>query len=968
MSKLIANYVKRIETILDSTRPNIPPLGTNHYNDPEFWNEDSIYVGELAIDLDNGDVYSRDEVQPVKLGKDDGVLEGLTIKTSGVSLREISVESGIVRIKGREYKYNSATDTDDSIIYIDENIEKYPRVDLIAVRGDLSVKDSDNYYGVEFKVFKGLSRANIPLPSVTSGYILLGAVLVKPNQTVNDILRPLSINFLYDSSNNPINVTPGKFKSDLTQRKIHWQPNTLYFEEQLLEFDNNLYKAAITHVSDENLENDFNNDYLVSMGAVTNSNVSRFSHIGSTPTTGDFSTLFFNEWNANTRILDAFQDISEFIQSFAPENPGTLEDVELNILSTYAKGGFANLSYNSTANIANVVVSDLNIVEAEVDGRFIPYDSGGLKSYLFTPNTSYSTETHLLSEVPSVLPNVTVLTDVSNKYEFTIEKDDHYGSLQGFKGFYKSISANIETLSNLSASNSAYTFRVTHLTSNDQAEKEFYVESERTPSIANVGNVKAISNQVTLKYMSGVPILVDADDIQFDFEVSDSVRYFYNHDTLATITGENIDGPKTINFSNSAYFETSSKPPFALLANSNVDGPVIYYSNVDTQILANTVSTTQYYEIQAFNSVGNSSTSTMNTAFVIDNIYDEVGVRVYSGDDIYATGPWGSTWAYIYNNFTSSANIMSNMELQYLGGRYFYPKENYSNIGGIYHDGDYIEYPNYKNDSDDYRYAMFDMGYMTAEKFFRFKIRESNGIEYDLSNGTTVSPNLQVLVRVWNPYNPEFSTGWIDGNEAYNSSLIENPAYDGQAALDLGYMEGNPNYRRVTFGTENRQGNVYVKIGTNSKTISFKDVIAVTLDPESSDGFWDVFSLGSIVGESYVIIEIEGTYNTLNSTFLNGTTMSSNFDIELKVRNEENHLLGTDWLDANESYPANSFIPVNTGDPSLDLSYYENGAPNSTIRKITFGPTTRTGEVLVRVRSTGATVYSNVKLNYPTIC
>ena len=76
-------------------------------------------------------------------------------------------------------------------------------------------------------------------------------------------------------------------------------------------------------------------------------------------------------------------------------------------------------------------------------------------------------------------------------------------------------------------------------------------------------------------------------------------------------------------------------------------------------------------------------------------------------------------------------------------------------------------------------------------------------------------------------------------------------------------MESNPEYRRATFGTEPRTGDVYVRFGTDSRTISFQDIVKANVSPETTDSLWDEYDLGSIVGESYVILKINGTNNTV---------------------------------------------------------------------------------------------------------
>lgn len=962
-------YVRRTEREITSERPDIPPQGSNPVDDANLWTENSIFKNELAINQETGELFTQDGIQPVHLSKENAILSGMTVSTSGVSLREINVSAGKIRINGRVYSYNSTIDIDDASIYIDENVDTFPRLDAIAVKGDTETLDEDTgYYGVDFKVFKGLNASDIPIPSIDSEYLFLGFVLVMPNQTVQDVLRPLSINELFEAY--PIfSMTPEQFQNELTTRKVVWKPNTLYLTDQLVESDNNLYKVPLTFVSSESLLDDVTNDNLIGLGSVSSGNVIRFSHIGTSATQGSFSEQFFNQWNANTRILDSLWDISNFINSFAPTQPVNIGDANLVIVGDSFTGGVSKLGY-SNSNVVTNIVSDSDVVEMEVDEKFVPYNTGTLKSYLYTPNTSYSTSTLNLANVPNSQPNTVIITSGSSKYDFTVVRDDHYGTQQGYKGFYDSIYANVKTLANLTASSNSYRFNLTHFSSGANTECIFYVESERLPNISNVDTFVSTSYG-NLKYLSGVPVLKEDDTIKFNFEVSDAVRYFYNFDKLVEVDSDIME-LKTISFANTEILDVSNRPPFTDLPNSSANGVVLTFANVECNISANVVESLPQFNIKAYNVLNEfAEVTTPVQNILIDSLYEEANVRIFSGSGEFPSGyAGGGDWGNLYTEEQSQANIMTNEELQFFGGSYFYPKTDYSsNISGIYFESNLVSYPDYTNSDNTYRWATFHLGSVDTEKFYNFEIRETSGINYELEDGITMSANLKVYLKVDNPSNSYASTGWLDLNKAYDIEEAENPENDGDKALDLGWGGENPNFRRATFGTIDRTGEVYVRIGTNSKSISFKDVVYSNANVIIDDTTWSEFNLGNIQGESYVIISINGT-NGLPSDFLNGTTMTSDFDAQLRVLNTDDLALGTDWINFNESYPANSFVPVEYGDPALDLTYYEDGVPDPTIRKVTFGPTTRTGMVSVRLRTTGYGFhqFSNVSLLYPEEC
>ena len=66
------------------------------------------------------------------------------------------------------------------------------------------------------------------------------------------------------------------------------------------------------------------------------------------------------------------------------------------------------------------------------------------------------------------------------------------------------------------------------------------------------------------------------------------------------------------------------------------------------------------------------------------------------------------------------------------------------------------------------------------------------------------------------------ATGWLDANAAYAGVIT--PVNNGDAALD--YSNSTPTFKRATFGTTVRTGNVFVRVGVKSGTnVSFTNII-----------------------------------------------------------------------------------------------------------------------------------------------
>lgn len=964
MSKLNKILNRRIEKISngdETTRPDIPVVGTNHVDNPNDWTDNTIYVGELLLNIDGNEVFTQDGVEQVALGRENAILEGLTISTSGASLTEINVSTGRVRIKGREYYFDSTQDIDDGSISIESNIDKYPRLDAIGVKGDLNTfNTSKNMYGVEFKVFKGSGTVDVPIPTVSNDYVFLGFVLVVPNQTISDVLRPRPVS-TSDSSYPLYKILPQTFAADLISKIEDWKPNTLYLKEQVLRFDGNLYEVVNTFVSTEDIAVDLTNDNLIGLGGLSSSNITRFSHIGINPTDSLYTDGFF-EWSSNTRILDAFDDISEFIKRFAPTKPKNIANANLVLNTVHTTAGI------SKYGLGNIVdnVFDSNIIPVvQSTNWFIPSTSGAIKSYYYTPLATYSTNNLVLTDTTEHPPaQVNVIFEASNIYTFSVTKDDPYSNIYGKQGFYTALNVNLQTNNVVIPKSDFYKFEIKHFSTGANANIKVYAESVRTPNVTSVSNVQAYINSGSIKYLSGLPILRAEDSIKFDVTVDNAVRYFYNPYKILDIDSS-VTALKTVNLSNVEYLTTPNRLPFTELSNANSNSISVTFNSVHSNVLANSITSSPMFSITGYNAVGNIGTYiTPEYNILVDDLTVEVGYRYFSG-----SGLFPDTWGNLYTTGQSMANIMQNSELQYFGGQYFYPNVNYTaTMSNVIYGGSNVSYRDYTTTGNTaLRWTMFKLGTVEAQKYYTFKIEDSVGLTYDLEDGVQLTNDVECYLKVTNDDNVDLGVGWIDANRAYNILEAENPFTDGDKALDLSFGNGNPDLRRVTFGTVERTGNVFVRFGTNNRGIMLGNIAPYTEEVGDNDIVWSEYNLGEITDENYVIVQFNGTEGIV-ADFLDGSTMTSDFYAQLKVRNDANSLIGTGWLDINRSYPADGSSPYEYNDPALDVTYYTDGTPDPLVRKVTFGPTSRTGNVTVRLRKTGTQVLGNVTLLYPDIC
>jgi len=117
MSNLVTTYTRRISKIVNGV-PELPKIivgeegnetvlylpGSNHVDNPDAWNDNTIYRGELALDLTKGKVYTSDDHGIIEFGAQDMIINGMQVYGApGV----IKVSPGKVRINGRIFEWTA---------------------------------------------------------------------------------------------------------------------------------------------------------------------------------------------------------------------------------------------------------------------------------------------------------------------------------------------------------------------------------------------------------------------------------------------------------------------------------------------------------------------------------------------------------------------------------------------------------------------------------------------------------------------------------------------------------------------------------------------------------------------------------------------------------------------------------------------------------------------------------------------
>jgi len=121
MSNLTTEYRRRISKLLEG-KAKVAQPGTNHIDDN--WDNDTIYKGELGVDLNKGKLYTSDGETAVELNKRKAIANGLQLYPVPAAASDraannlwIAISSGSAVINGKTYWHTSVFDAEGTQNY-----------------------------------------------------------------------------------------------------------------------------------------------------------------------------------------------------------------------------------------------------------------------------------------------------------------------------------------------------------------------------------------------------------------------------------------------------------------------------------------------------------------------------------------------------------------------------------------------------------------------------------------------------------------------------------------------------------------------------------------------------------------------------------------------------------------------------------------------------------------------------------
>lgn len=394
--KLHSKFSRRIEKIISSLRPVIPPQGTNHVDDASEWTQNSIYPGELALNATCGTLWTQDGEKSYQPNTENAILSGLVLTNVGASGTYLAVSDGYARFKGRTYVYKTPSLLNPSSITIESSSgAPGPRIDAIVAAPGTTYNETEELYELELSVIRGSEyyagcgevklwppTVDEPDENCEGGYFLLGLVYVPANlNQATTQLYPLSV---VDAKMNTATATP-EDPDDLTspfystyplpiitvndfirrrqRANFEWSQNTLFFENQLI-FSKaggcgTMYYVKKTYQSSDSLATDVSSTNLIEFctSGEGSASVDTFSDIGFPQSVGvpSFADGFYSSWDATTRVIDSLAYLNDMVGKLAPAAP--FEIGEFDLVLSDGMGAFSAKALTSSI-VQNVINDD----------------------------------------------------------------------------------------------------------------------------------------------------------------------------------------------------------------------------------------------------------------------------------------------------------------------------------------------------------------------------------------------------------------------------------------------------------------------------------------------------------------------------------------------------------------------------------------------------------------------------------
>lgn len=325
MSNLTTEYRRRIEKLIDG-KPTIAQKGTNHIDDN--WSNETIYKGEIAIDINKGKAYTSDGSTSIEVNKRNTLQYGLQLIPVPGAANDANglwacITTGKATINGKSYWHTSVVDADatrdiQGDISFSKNTSQSPIYYLVYGKAgktycekhtsENEMYDNFQQYNLDFFAFSIGSQVNdlyseekIAAAAENAGYslddaIFIGIVWMPENYDGRGVnrIRPwnagvsesgINYSFIKGSVTDALETSPGQLIDDIKAALATYTPssnireNKILIEGQVFTSGTSMYLVKKTHYCSSITES-LDNEWIVMFGGQSGEGVSQHSSLG----------------------------------------------------------------------------------------------------------------------------------------------------------------------------------------------------------------------------------------------------------------------------------------------------------------------------------------------------------------------------------------------------------------------------------------------------------------------------------------------------------------------------------------------------------------------------------------------------------------------------------------------------------------------------------------------------------------
>lgn len=236
---IIKEFSRRIEKFFTgNTTPTIPEIGSTHL-DTE-WKSTDIYQGELALNLNTGNIYSSDGKKIIHLNRNDNyIISGMVLSKPDNSFSAnipfwLDISSGEISINNKHYIWNNES-IGGGVLELEQHTQSKGRIDYVFAILEDDGSGNDQIAFTTVSSYDDNDLEGSPTISVPNDSVFLGVVYVPEgyNSSSTYSLGMYSTAGLHPSYP-VINFEPFDFVQKILKSTLYYKQYQFYYKNQLV--------------------------------------------------------------------------------------------------------------------------------------------------------------------------------------------------------------------------------------------------------------------------------------------------------------------------------------------------------------------------------------------------------------------------------------------------------------------------------------------------------------------------------------------------------------------------------------------------------------------------------------------------------------------------------------------------------------------------------------------------------------